>query len=68
MLPQDIPEGEDTQCENTEDLVSTIEEANSIELNRNHIIGSMDVNALYPSLDIKHTIDIVCQVYKEKAR
>ena len=67
MLLQDIPEGEDTECENTEDLISTFEETNSIELNRNHIIRSMDVNALYPSLDIKHTIDRVCQVYKEKS-
>ena len=29
-----------------------------------YVIGSMDVKALYPSIDIEHAIDVVCEVFQ----
>ena len=31
-----------------------------------YVIGSADVKSLYPSLDIEHTVDIVCQEFTQK--
>ena len=64
MLLKDIPENEETECENTEDLISILDEVNQEGLDDGYIIGSMDVKSLYPSLDIKHTIQIVCEMFE----
>ena len=37
---------------------------NSEELEEGYIIGSMDVKSLYPSLDIQHTIQVVCEMFE----
>ena len=43
-----------THCESTEDLISAIEELNNGEtpVDKNWIVGSLDIEALYPSLDV----------------
>lgn len=64
MLLKDIPEDAETECENTEDLIAKIDEVNARSLGDGFIIGSMDVKSLYPSLDIDHTIQIVCKMFE----
>ena len=51
-------------CMNTEELLAEIERVNSEGLGSKTIIGSTDVKALYPSLDITFTIQKVCEVFK----
>ena len=54
MILQDVTEDELTECENTEDLKAKFEEVNEKGISSSTIIGSMDVKALYPSLDIAY--------------
>ena len=65
LLLEDITNKETTECENTEDLIASMEEINTIGINEDFVLGSMDVAALYPSLDIDHTTEIVCQQFME---
>ena len=44
-------------CTSTEDLLSRIDKLNESEDLDNCIIGSMDVSALYPSIDIDFSVD-----------
>ena len=44
-------------CTSTEDLLSRIDQLNERENLDNCIIGSMDVSALYPSIDIEFSVD-----------
>ena len=44
-------------CESTEDLLSRIRECNQQENLDKCIVGSMDVEALYPSIDIKFAVE-----------
>ena len=34
------------------------------EICRKYVVGSMDMKSLYPSLDIGHTIEVVCEMFK----
>ena len=61
---KDILESEESEFENTEDLISKIDEVNERELQGEYIIGSMDVKSLYPSLDIELTIKVVCEMFE----
>ena len=45
----------------TEDMKAEIDRVNTTLSNKKVIIGSADVKALYPSLDIPFTIEKVCQ-------
>ncbi|MEL7343085.1 MAG: hypothetical protein AAGM67_21555, partial [Bacteroidota bacterium] len=49
---------------NTEELLAEIERINTEDLGDKVIIGSTDVKALYPSLDIDFTIQVVCDVFR----
>ena len=53
-------------CIGTEDMMAGIKKAND-ELRNNVdnevIVGSADVKALYPSLDVDFTVDKVCEVF-----
>ena len=53
-------------CISTEDMMAGIKKAND-ELRNNVdnevIVGSADVKALYPSLDVDFTLDKVCEVF-----
>ena len=44
-------------CNSTEDFLSRIEDLNKNKDLKNAIIGSMDVDALYPSIDIEFSVD-----------
>ena len=46
MILKDIPENEETECENTENIISKKEEIITGDLEDGNIIGSMDVKAL----------------------
>ena len=52
-------------CTSTEDMIAEMNRVNQDQGNDNLIIGSTDVIALYPSLDIEFTIDKVCEVFYE---
>ena len=48
---------------NTEEVLAEIEAVNCNQPHTGLIIGSTDVKALYPSLDIPFTIEKVCEVF-----
>ena len=52
-------------CMNTEEMMSDIALVNNQGIGRKTIIGSTDVKALYPSLDIPFTIEKVGEVFHE---
>ena len=53
-----------TSCMSTEEMAAEIERVNCLEVHDTFIVGSADVKALYPSLDISFTIDIVCEEFR----
>ena len=52
----------DTVCLSTEEMVAEFDRVNSTKPTGEIVIGSADVKALYPSLDIDFTVDKVCEV------
>ena len=60
ILKELIPEN-DTHCDSTEDLLAEIENVNNNEVNPNWKVGSLDIEALYPSLDIPKCSEIIIQ-------
>ena len=54
-----------TVCLSTEEMVAEIDAVNSRDHPRGLIIGSTDVVALYPSLDIDFTVNKVCEVIRK---
>ena len=50
-------------CMNTEEMMSDISRVNCEGLNDKTVVGSTDVKALYPSLDIPFTIEVVGDVF-----
>ena len=68
---QEVDFYKESACDSTEDMLAAIKESNEIlgDINKKPTIGSADVKALYPSLDIPFTIEIVCEeLYKSKIR
>ena len=66
MILREMIDEEVTVCENTEDMLASfrkINEDGGVPLNT--MILSTDVKALYPSLDIDFTTDVVCEMYRE---
>ena len=60
MLSRLIP-GNDTNCESTEELLREFEKVNREKAVQDKwIVGSLDVDALYPSLDIEKCAEVVC--------
>ena len=60
--------GEKTVCASTEELIAEVERLNNEGVDDLDIIGSMDVEALYPSLDIDFTTELselICCLYLE---
>ena len=59
-----------THCDSTQKLLEGINEINNdedLQLNESHVIGSLDIEALYPSLDIDKCASIVNEkLYKSK--
>ena len=64
ILKELLPDNS-TYCDSTEDLLAEIENLNNDEVNTNWEIGSLDIEALYPSLDIPKCAEVVSQeLYK----
>ena len=55
----------ETCCENTEEILADIKEVNEQEIEGDICVGSLDVKALYPSLDIDFTSEVVAQEFYE---
>ena len=66
-LLTDVYIGEKTICSSTEELIAEVERVNDEGLDELDVIGSMDVEALYPSLDIDFTIEKVCELLYESS-
>ena len=60
LLSHLIPESE-THCWATDDLLTEFEKVNADRVvDRDWVVGSLDVDALYPSLDIERCARVVC--------
>ena len=65
---REIIDDETTVCENTEDMLASFQKINEDGgVPMNTIILSTDVKALYPSLDIDFTADIVSDMFAESS-
>ena len=60
LLVDLIPPG-DTQCNSTQDSIEEISELNKGEVDKDWIVCSLDVEALYPSLDIQECAKVIEQ-------
>ena len=61
---KEVDDEQETVCDSTEDMLAAIQRANIEHIdNEEKVIGSMDVKALYPSLDISFTTEIVCEEF-----
>ena len=58
ILKELIPDN-DTHCDSTEDLLAEIETLNNQSVNPNWKVGSLDIVALYPSLNIPKCGEII---------
>ena len=52
-------------CMSTEDMIAEVDRVNQDQENDSLVIGSTDVVALYPNLDMEFTIDKVCKIFFE---
>ena len=50
---------EETECDCTEDLLAEVERVNTQNVNPEWVVGSLDVEALYPSLDVDECAKVV---------
>ena len=55
----------DSVCLSTEEMCAEIDRVNQVNANSPIVIGSTDVKALYPSLDIDFTVSKVCEVISQ---
>ena len=66
MILKEVKKQDEDICESTDDLLSAIEEVNRNKIgNENLVVGSLDVKALYPSLDIPYTAEKVAMEFLE---
>ena len=63
ILLNEIHKEEESICSSTEELIAEIERINNDGIDETYIIGSADVDALYPSLDIEFTIEKICEMF-----
>ena len=65
---RDVYVDEKTVCASTEELLAEVDRINEEgRIDNTFIVGSMDVEALYPSLDIEFTVDKVCELLYESS-
>ena len=63
---KEITDDAPTVCDSTEDMMAAIREANESRIiGENTVIGSLDVVALYPSLDLDFTIEKVAEEFHD---
>ena len=60
-----VKEESETSCRSTEEMLAAIKTVNENVVGEDVVIGSADVKALYPSLDIDETIEVVTQMFME---
>ena len=65
MVIKNMHKEEDTVCENTEELLAEIMQLNLNKIERDIVVGSLDVKALYPSLDVDFTAEVVAKAFRE---
>jgi len=65
MVIKNIHKEEDTVCGNTEELLKEIKQLNQNKIEKDIVVGSLDVKALYPSLDVDFTAEVVAKVFRE---
>ena len=62
---KEVTDKEQTVCDSTEDMLAGIQQANdSGMIQEDTVIGSLDVKALYPSLDLDHTIETAAEEFR----
>ena len=62
----DIYVGKKTVCMSTEELSAEVDQINEEGIIENtFLVSSMDVETLYPSMDIEFTVDKVCELLYE---
>ena len=61
---KEVTDDEPTVCDSTEDMLAAVKNANdSGRIGPNTVVGSLDVKALYPSLDLEFTIEKVTEEF-----
>ena len=65
MLLKPIWKKDENACTNTEELLAAIRKINKEETEEDMIVGSLDVKALYPNLDIKKTAEVAAETFYE---
>ena len=65
MILRPIWQQEETVCTNTEEVMAAFNDVNTKDITNTLTVGSADVKALYPSLDINHTAEIVANEFYE---
>ena len=63
VILTEVWKAEESVCLNTEEMLAGFKEVNDSRIMEEIIIGSADVKALYPSLDISFTVEKVCEVF-----
>ena len=63
MILTDVYAEEASVCSSTEELLAEVDKMNAEGIGDGIVIGSFDVEALYPSLDIDFTVDKVCELF-----
>ena len=66
MILTEVWKGEESVCLNTEEMLADFKRVNDSHITEDIMIGSADVKALYPSLDIPFTVE-VCEVFYTSA-
>ena len=65
LMLTDLYVHEETVCLSTEGLLAEVNRINEEGIDETHIVGSADLEALYPSLDIEFTVDKVCELFEQ---
>ena len=60
-------EDKDSVCLSTEEMLAGFAKVNTEQVTVPIVIGSADVKALYPSLDIEFTVEKVCELFYESS-
>ena len=68
MILTDVWKAEEGVCLNTEEKLAGFKELNDSRIMEKVIVGSADVKALYPGLDISFTctVEKVCEVLHQR--
>ena len=63
MILMEVYKEKETVCSSTEEMLASVDMVNRRGIDSTYIIGSADVKALYPSLEIDFTIEKVCELF-----